>query len=242
LTRLTISVGTLVAAVLLDSPTCLLLLGTFAVLVPAAAAGVLRHVLWMSLSLSLPLAVSVVVVNVLFPVDGTVVAEIGPLSITSAGMMLAASVLARVLTMAGAVVLFYLTTSPSRLVASLRFHGVPGRATFVIHSGVSMIPRMAARAGEVTEAQRARGLDTEGRVWRRARGVLAVAAPTVLGSLREVETRTLALESRGFTWPGRPTLLWTPHDGPWQRLLRWMVVLAVVTLVVARLFGIPGPC
>ncbi len=101
--------------------------------------------------------------------------------------------------------------------ASLQYHGASPRLTFVIHNGVAMIPRLAERAGEVTAAQRARGLDTEGSILRRARGVVAVAAPTVLGALREVETRTLALETRGFTRPGRPTVLWPPHDSGAQR-------------------------
>ena len=137
------------------------------------------------LVLALPLALSVVIVNVVFAVGST-----------EEGVLLAAEVVARVLTMAGAAVLFYSTTRPSELVASLQHHGVPSRATFVIHNGVAMIPRLAERAREVTAAQRARGLDTEGSWLRRGRGVVALAAPTVLGAIHEVETRTMALETR----------------------------------------------
>jgi energy-coupling factor transport system permease protein len=242
LTRLTISVGTLVAAALIDGIVCLLLLWLVAVVLPAVVAGVTRRVLATASLLALPLAVSVVLVNVLFPVGGTPLAELGPLQITSEGVVLAVGVLARVLTMAGAVVLFYVTTTPSGLVASLRFHGVPARATFVIHNGVAMIPRLASRARAVTEAQRARGLDTEGRPWRRVRGVVALAVPTVLGAVREVETRTLALETRGFTRPGHPTLLWKPSDSPRQRLLRWAIAAGLLVLLAARSMGVALPC
>lgn len=242
LTRLVVSVGTLAAAIVLDGAVCLVLLGLVAVVLPAASAGVLGRVIRTGLLLALPLAISVVVVNVLFSDDGTVIMRLGPLEITDAGVSLAVVVLARVLTMTGAVVLFYLTTSPSELLNSLRFHGMPARATFVIHNGVAMIPRLADRAREVADAQRARGLDTEGRPWRRARGVVALAAPTVLGAIHEVETRTLALETRGFARPGRPTLLWTPVDGPWQRGLRWGIGAALFALVVARLSGAALPC
>jgi energy-coupling factor transport system permease protein len=242
LTRLVISMGTLVAAVLLDGVACLLLLGLLAVVVPALAAGVARRVLTVALVLALPLAVSVVVVNVLFSVEGTVVATLGPLEITEEGIALAATVVARVLAMAGATVLFYLTTPPARLVASLQAHGLPARLTFVIYNGVAMIPRLAERASEVTAAQRARGLDTEGRVWRRARGVVAVSVPTVLGAVHEVETRTLALETRGFTRPGRPTPLWVPDDSAAQRVLRWGISVGLVSLAVARVAGASWPC
>jgi energy-coupling factor transport system permease protein len=230
LTRLVVALGTMAAALILGGVACLTLLAVLAVLVPAARARELREVLRLSLLLALPLGASVVLVNVLFSV-GT----------TAEGALLAAEVAIRILTMAGAAVLFYRTTRPGELLASLQYHGVPARATFVVHNGVAMIPRLAERAREVTEAQRARGLDTEGSVLRRGRGLVALAAPTVLGAVAEVETRTLALETRGFTRPGRPTLLWDPHDGPVQRSARWGVAAGLVVLVVARLAGML-PC
>jgi energy-coupling factor transport system permease protein len=231
LTRLVISVGTVIGALLLGGVVCLLLLAVVAVMVPAAVARQLRDVLRASLLLALPLAVSVVIVNVVFAI-GTV----------EDGAALAAEVVARVLTMAGAVVLFYASTRPSELVASLQYHGLPARATFVIYNGVAMIPRLADRAREVTAAQRARGLDTEGNWLRRGRGVVALAVPTVLGAIGEVETRTLALETRGFTRPGQPTLLWEPRDSPVQRLTRWGIAAALILLLVVRLTGVPLPC
>jgi energy-coupling factor transporter transmembrane protein EcfT len=105
-----------------------------------------------------------------------------------------------------------------------------------------MIPRLAERAREVSDAQRARGLDTEGRPWRRAGGVVALAVPTVLGAIAEVETRTLGLETRGFTRPGRPTALWTPDDGRMQRLARWGIAVGLAALALARLAGVSLPC
>lgn len=239
LTRLVVALGTLVAAVLLRDPTWLLLLAVVAVLVPAAFAGVLPRVLVLSVALSAPLLASAVIVNVLFPVDGVPIATLGPFEVTAEGIALAVTVAARVLAMAGAAVLFSLTTRPSQLVASLQHHGVPARLTFLIHHGVAMIPRLAERARDVADAQRARGLDTEGSFLRRARGVMALAAPTVLGTVRETETRTLALETRGFSRPGRATVLWPPRDSRLQRLARWAVVVAVVALALGRLAGLP---
>jgi hypothetical protein len=47
----------------------------------------------------------------------------------------------------------------------------------------------------------------------------------------------MALEARGFTRPGRRTLLWAPSDSVGQRLARWALVLAVPALFVARAAG-----
>ena len=241
LTRLVISIGTLVAAVLLEGVVCLLLLALLAVVLPAAVARVLRQVLRTGLLLALPLAISVVLVNVFFSAGGTVLFSVGPVLVTEEGVALATEVVARVLAMAGAAVLFYATTRSAELVASLQAHGVSARLTFVIYNGVAMIPRLGERAGEVTAAQRARGLDTEGSPLRRGRGLVAVAAPTVLGAIHETETRKLALETRAFTRPGRPTALRVVHDSGLQRAARWGVLGGLVALALARAMGVL-PC
>jgi energy-coupling factor transporter transmembrane protein EcfT len=75
---------------------------------------VLPATLRISLLLALPLAVSAALVNVLVtPGGGGILAELGPVRITMEGLEVAAQVVVRVLVMAGAVTLFYLTTSPS---------------------------------------------------------------------------------------------------------------------------------
>jgi len=99
------------------------------------------------------------------------------------------------------------------------------------------VPAMVERAGAITAAQRARGLDTEGSVWRRARGIVPIVGPVILGSIAEVEERTMALEARGFTRPGRRTLLWAPDDSGLQRLARWFLLLALPVLAAARATG-----
>lgn len=238
-----IAAGTVVAAILISNVLCLVLLGIVAVVVPAGTSRTLRTVSRSTLLLSLPLAVSAVVINVLFSdSDQSIVVQLGPLSVAEAGVALALEVLTRILVMAGAVVLFYSTTRPSALATSLQGHGLSPRLAFVIHNAVATIPRMAHRAGEVAAAQRARGMDTEGNLWRRAQGVTAVAVPTVLGAIGEVETRTLALESRGFSRPGRRTALWPPRDSGLQRLLRWGIAVGLLLLAVARLVGAEWPC
>ena len=96
---------------------------------------------------------------------------------------------------------------------------------------------MVERAQQIAAAQRARGLDTEGSLGRRVRGVLPIVGPVILGSIAEVEERTLALEARGFTRPGKRTLLWWPSDSTRQRVVRWGLVLALLVVVGARIAG-----
>ena len=88
-----------------------------------------------------------------------------------------------------------------------------------------------------SSGQRARGLDTEGRLWRRVRGVLPIVGPVILGSIAEVEERTMALEARAFTRPGRRTLLWSPPDSAIERFARWALVAGLVLLIMVRVTG-----
>lgn len=212
-----------------------------AVLAPAAAARVLRRLVRTSLLLTLPIAISVLLVNVFFfPGGATVLLRLGPITATGEGLAFAVEVLARILAISGAITLFYLTTPPAELVIDLERRGVPARVAFVANASVQTVPAMVDRAAAITAAQRARGLDTEGSIWRRIRGVVPIVAPVLLGSIAEVEERTMALEARGFTRPGRRTLLWHPPDSGRQALVRWLLVAAVPALIAARAAGLLG--
>ena len=97
---------------------------------------------------------------------------------------------------------------------------------------------MVERASEITDSQRARGLDTEGSRWRRIRGVVPLAAPMIIGALSEVEERTMALEARAFSAPGRRTILRPLPDSTGQRTVRWVAGLGAIVLVAASIAGI----
>ena len=97
---------------------------------------------------------------------------------------------------------------------------------------------MVERASVIASAQRARGLDTEGSVRARLRGVLPLVGPVILSSLTEVEERSLALEVRAFGRPGRRHLLWRiPDSRRPARRPRRRCSLALVAAIVVRVTG-----
>lgn len=209
------------------------------VLVPAILAGVLPTLLRFSLVFSLPIALSALLINLFFfPGGQTILLQLGPITATAEGLSFAIEILARIAAISGAVTLFYLTTKPSELVLDMERRGVPARFAFVAHASVQTVPAMAERAQAIVAAQRARGLDTEGSFLRRLRGIVPIVGPVMLGSISEVEERSMTLEARAFTRPGHRSLLWSPPDSGGQRLLRYGLVLAFVALVVARGAGL----
>jgi energy-coupling factor transport system permease protein len=233
---------TSIAVVLMGGVLGPIVLAGVAVLLPAALAGALRPVIRASVLLALPLAISAALVNLFFfPGPGTVLFEVGPVRATVEGARFAIEIVVRVLVIAGALTLFYRTTRTSDLVVDLERRGVSPRLAFIARSAVTTVPAMVERASTITDAQRARGLDTQGSVWRRIRGIVPMVGPTIMGAINEVEERTLALEARGFTRPGRRTLLWAPPDTGRQRAGRWLVVSLIPLLVVLRAAGFALP-
>jgi energy-coupling factor transport system permease protein len=231
-------VATTVLAILVGGLLGPAILTTVAVLVPALAARSLGRLLRTALLLTLPIAASVLIVNLLFyPTGREILFQVGPIRATAEGLEFAFETLARIGAISGAITLFYLTTPAGELVLDLERRGVSPRVAFVALASVQTVPALVERAAIITAAQRARGLDTEGSLWRRLRGVLPLAGPVLLGSITEVEERTMALEARGFTRPGRRTLLWWPGDSAPQRVVRWLLVLSVPLLIAARAAG-----
>jgi energy-coupling factor transport system permease protein len=238
LTKATMATVTAVAAVVMGGLIGPTILVVVAVVLPAIAAGVFDRLLRTAILLALPIAISALLVNLFFfPGGETVLLRIGPITATLEGLVFSLEILARLMAITGAITLFYLTTHPGDLVVDLERRGVSPRVAFVANASVQTVPAMVERAGQITAAQRARGLDTEGSFWRRVRGIVPIVGPVILGSIAEVEERTMALEARGFTRPGRRTLLWAPADTGIEALARWAMVIALVALIVARIAG-----
>jgi energy-coupling factor transport system permease protein len=210
----------------------------FAVLALGALASRTTRALILIGLAALPLVFSIMVVNLfLLPGAADPMFRLGPLAPTWSGLWFGLLTSARLLAFSSALALAYLTTPVDDLLADMSRRGLGRRAVFVVGAAVQMVPRTVERAGEIMDAQRARGMDTEGRIWRRARAVLPLASPLVFGALIEVEERTMALESRAFTAPGRQTLLRVPADGRADRALRPLALLALAAIVALRLTG-----
>ncbi|MBA2757279.1 MAG: energy-coupling factor transporter transmembrane protein EcfT [Chloroflexi bacterium] len=206
-------------------------------LVLAVRGGVLGTIVRASLLLTLPIAISVVLVSVFTRAGTTVLLQIGPFDATLEGVDFAGQTLVRLFAISLSIGLFVLTTDPRALVFDLERRGLSPRAAFVAVATIEAVPTLVERAAVIGESQRARGLDTEGSLRARLRGLLPLVGPVILGSLTDVEERSLALESRAFSRPGRRHLLWSMPDESWQRAVRWALGATLVLAIVARITG-----
>ncbi len=203
----------------------------------ASRAGVIARLVRVSLLLTTPIAVSVVLVSVFTRAGTNVLFSIGPFDATAEGVDFAAQTLVRLFAISLSIGLFVMTTDPRAFVFDLERRGVSPRIAFVAVATIEAVPALVERAGVIGESQRARGLDTEGSLRARLRGVLPLVGPVIIGALTDVEERSLALESRAFSRPGKRHLLWSMPDTTWQRGLRWVLLALLAAIAVARVTG-----
>ena len=207
----------------------------------ASAAGVVRQLVRASVLLSLPIGVSVILVSVFTRPGATVLFSLGPFDATAEGVDFAVQTIVRLLAISLSIGLFILATDSRAFVLDLERRGVSPRFAFVALATVEAVPTLVERAATISASQRARGLDTEGSVRARLGGVLPLVGPAVITSLTDVEERSLALESRAFSRPGRRQLLWSMPDSGRERALRWLLVAGLIGIAAGRVAGVPLP-
>lgn len=189
------------------------------------------------LTIVLPILISLILVQgFFFPKAQDVIFSIGPLSLKSEGLYFAARIITRLSLVLMATLLLVRTTEPADFTLALTRIGIPREIAYVILSALQLIPRMQAKADSITNAQKARGLTTEGNIVIRLRALVPLIGPLITSALQETEERALALEVRAFRTKGPKTSWRVLHDTTLQRIMRWLLVLAALAIFLWSLF------
>ena len=150
------------------------------------AGKVLKYILPV-IALSMLLIVSIIIVQGFFHPDrATVLFEMGPLTIYKEGFAFALLLTLRIINMVCAFGVLILTTKPDDLVESLINKGMSPKIGYVFLSVLQIIPQMIAMTGKITDAQRARGMETEGKLLTRIKSFIPLLGPVVLNSLNDI--------------------------------------------------------
>ena len=200
----------------------------------AAWARVLRRFLSTVAKAVLPFAISLFLVQGFFWPEGTPILQLGPVSLKQEGLSFAIRSSGRILVIVSSFLLLTFTTRPDDLMQALRERGVPRNITYIMLTTIQIVPRFQTKANTILDAQRSRGLETEGGFGQRVRALLPLIQPLLLGSIVDIEERAIALEVRAFGREGERTSLGELHDSQNQVVLRWLLLLATIAVVVLR--------
>lgn len=99
---------------------------------------------------------------------------------------------------------------PARLTRALFASRLPPSVAYLLASPLLLSAQLRRRLAEVTEAQRARGVDPAAPWHQRARALFALAGPLVVWTLSDVGERANALDARAFRATARRTTLDAP--------------------------------
>jgi len=130
----------------------------------------------------------------------------GPFALRQEALLLAAARATRLLSFLVVGAIFLTVTSMEAFAYGLRCLGAPYRACFAVTLAFRLAPLFLETAGQVANAQRARGLDLDrGGPLARGRKFLPLLAPILVAGFRRSDGLALALEAKGFSLPGRRT-------------------------------------
>lgn len=133
--------------------------------------------------------------------------HLGPLAFYEEGLLYAARIGLNILNMLLAFATFVLTTKPADLVDDLEQAGFSPRFGYMISSVFQIIPQMMGTMNTIMDAQRSRGMETEGSLFVRAKAFIPLISPVVSSSLINTRERAIALEVRGFDSKNKKTFL-----------------------------------
>ena len=167
--------------------------------------------------------------------NATLLFAAGPLKFYQEGMLYALRISLNVLNMLLAFAVFVLTTRPVELVEDLERIGFSPKIGYVVSSVFQIVPQMSGTMNTIMDAQRSRGLETEGSLLTRAKSFLPLISPVVMSSLINTRERAIALEIRGFEAGQKKTYLREDKMKNSDRIWCGILLLLIIAAIAIRI-------
>ncbi|WP_277586323.1 energy-coupling factor transporter transmembrane component T family protein [Psychrobacillus antarcticus] len=202
----------------------------------AVFAGVSKEFLSIVLKALLSVLIIVFIMQMFFYPGDHVLWNWGIFSIKQEGVDYGLLLTSRILAIGSSFILFFRMTEVRDFVKSLEDKGLPPMGAYVVLSTLQIIPEMKRQANTIMEAQKTRGVETEGSLLIRAKAFIPTLTPLILSSIAGTEERAITLESRAFSAPVKKTSLHQLTKSNVDRVLPIVYVLIIVGLLVWRFF------
>ena len=188
------------------------------------------------IAFSFTIILTVVIIQGVFnQKNSSVLFSLGPVHFYREGLLYAARIGLNILNMLLAFAVLVLTTKPSELVEELEKKGFSPRFGYIINSVFQIIPEMVGTMHAISDAQRSRGMETEGKLSVRIRAFLPLISPVVMSALTSTRERAVALEVRGFGAGCRKTYLYTHPYSRQDKLLKALSLSALLLSILGRI-------
>lgn len=103
---------------------------------------------------------------------------------------------------------------------------------------LQMIPEMKKQANVIMDSQKARGVETEGNVFVRAKALIPVFIPLVLSSIANTEERAIMLEARGFSIGEKRTILYDIEETKNDKIMKILLIIFIILCIAWRILWV----
>ncbi len=187
------------------------------------------------ISFSMIIILTVIIIQGLFRAGNkTPVLYLGKIVFYKEGLLFALGIGLNVINILLSFSILVLTTKPSDLIESLVKIGLSPKIGYVLSSVFQIIPQMTATMETITDAQRSRGLETEGKLSVRIKAFIPLISPVVMNSLVVTKERAIALEVRGFTSQAKKSFLNDQEESNGNNILKYVIIAIFILSIVWR--------
>lgn len=178
---------------------------------------------------------SIILIQGLFKADNiTPIFSVGNCIFYKEGLFYALKICIRVLNILCSFSILILTTKPSDLIEELVRKGLSSKIGYVLSSVLQIIPEMSSTMVTITDAQRSRGMETEGKLLTRIKAFFPLIGPVVMNSLVVTRERAMALEVRGFNSKIKKSFLNESQGSSYDSEIKWFLILSIVLALIWR--------
>ncbi len=199
--------------------------------------GKILHRVFPLIAFSFTIIITIFLIHGLFNRENqNILFTLGPLTFYKEGLLYASGIGLNILNMLLAFAAFVLTTRPADLVDDLEQIGFSPRFGYMISSVFQIIPQMMGTMNTIMDAQRSRGMETEGSLLVRAKAFIPLISPVVSSSLINTRERAIALEVRGFDSKNKKTFLKEHRLQGGDKAFMFIMAILIAGAVFWRIF------
>lgn len=187
-------------------------------------------------SFSFIVLLSIIIIQGLFnKANKTAFITLGSLTFYKEGLNYAFKICMRVINIICAFSILVLTTKPSDIIEVLVRNGLSPRIGYVLSSVLQIIPQMVSTMDTIKDAQRSRGMETEGSLLMRIKAFIPLIGPVVMNSLISTRERAMALEVRGFNSKVKKSFLNGEFSYRYNIAIKITTILVLILAVIWRI-------
>lgn len=181
---------------------------------------------------------AIFIIQSIFLPSGEVWMKFGFISIYKEGVMKAVNLTSKLTAVVSALTMLTLITPVKTFTLALEKKGLNPKAAFILMLTLQMIPEMKKQVNVIMDSQKARGVETEGNVFVRAKALIPVFIPLVLSSIANTEERAIMLEARGFSIGEKRTILYDIEETKNDKIMKIMLAIFIVLCIVWRVLWV----